>query len=83
MIRIDHLDIRSYAEAISDQDRADKLILSDEVIEEPYKEQQARLKLEAENRESFPAPGSSQDAKKRKNLHLGRACTPRIPGLRR
>ena len=34
MIRIDHLDIRCYAEAIGDEVRANKFILPDEVINE-------------------------------------------------
>ena len=59
MVRIDHLDRRSYGEAISDHDRADKLILPNDVQEELYGVQQAKLQPKAADHESFPAPGTS------------------------
>ena len=63
MVRVDHLDLRCYAEAIGDEDRANKLILPDEVLLELDAEFKSKHNLTAKDQESLPAPGasSSQD----------------------
>ena len=65
MIRIDHLDLRSFEEAIGDKARADRLILPDKVLAELEAEFNAKHGLSS-NHESCPEPGTSPSAQDNK-----------------